>query len=157
TPTMSSIDVINGALAVAGSKFNLLKIKGMDIPIKLPTTTITVIVRATTTAISMPPLNTPTLATASAIVSPKATETEISLTNIFSQSFILISPTAIERIMSVAEWKPALPPLSTNNGNKNTIAIFKAMTTSKLAIPAPEKIYIKTRITSQPILFRYNV
>src|SRR5690625_316469 len=103
TPTISQIDVIKGALAVAGSIFNFLKINGNDIPITLPTTTISAIVNETTIAMSNPPRINPTVETAKAIVKPIAADTTISFVNILNQSLIFTSPTAIARITNVAD------------------------------------------------------
>ena len=49
---MSAIDVINGALAVAGSIFNFVNIKGNESPMRLPVITVNTIVRLTTQIIS---------------------------------------------------------------------------------------------------------
>ncbi len=49
---MSAIDVIKGALAVAGSSLKRVNKNGRSMPIILPTTTVNTIVRATTGIIS---------------------------------------------------------------------------------------------------------
>src|SRR5699024_7500478 len=97
------MDVINGPLAVAGSNFNISNTNGKDIPIKLPTMTITIIVKATTTAASQPPPTTPIPATAAAIVTPISATTESSLVIILNQSLFFTAPEVIARITSVAD------------------------------------------------------
>src|SRR5690625_6477440 len=94
------MDVINGPLAVAGSNFNLSNTNGKDIPIKLPTMTITIIVKATTTATSKPPRTTPITETAAAIVTPIKAATESSLVNILNQSLIFTSDRKSTRLNS---------------------------------------------------------
>src|SRR5690625_7159268 len=97
------MDVINGPLAVAGSNFNLSNTNGKDITIKLPTITITIIVKATTTATSKPPRTTHITETAADIVTPIKAATESSLENILNQYLIFTSPIVISLIKSVAD------------------------------------------------------
>ena len=59
-----------------------------------------------------------TTATPNAIVIPRSKDTNNSLTINLYQSLTLISPTASERIIKVADCEPAFPPLSINNGRK---------------------------------------
>ncbi len=49
---ISAIDVMRGALAVAGSNFNLVNMNGIVRPTRLPAITARIIVRATTRMIS---------------------------------------------------------------------------------------------------------
>src|SRR5699024_6020404 len=118
------MDVINGPLAVAGSNFNLSNTNGKDIPIKLPTMTITIIVKATTTATSKPPRTTPITENTAAIITPIKAATESSLVNILNQSLSFTSRVVSAQRTRVADREPALPPLSINNGKKNTNATF---------------------------------
>src|SRR5699024_6492121 len=97
------MDVINGPLAVAVSNFNLSNSNCKDIPIKLPTMTITTIVKATTTATSKPPRTTPITETEAAVVTPITAATESSLVNILNQSLIFTSTIVIARITSIAD------------------------------------------------------
>src|SRR5690625_2305387 len=97
------MDVINGPLAVAGSNFNLLYTTDKDVPNKLPTLTITIIVKSSTTETSIPPRTTPITETAAANVTPIKATTESSLVNILNQSLIFTSPIVIARITSVAD------------------------------------------------------
>lgn len=116
---MSAIEVINGALAVAGSIFILVKINGISSPIKLPVTTIKIIVRDTTIIISGD-LKLATSATPTAIVTPNKSETANSFAINLYQSVSFTSPTAKERIIKVADCAPAFPPLSIKSGKKKT-------------------------------------
>ena len=146
---------MSGALAVAGSIFNFVKIKGSNIPIRLPTITINVIVMASTSMISGA-RNVETKLTPKAIVKPKSRDTKISFPNNFVQSFICTSPIASALIISVADCEPAFPPLSISNGRKNTNDKVFASTSSKLLMMAPENTLTKTRAINQSTRFLYK-
>ena len=110
---------MRGALAVAGSIFNFVKINGSNIPIRLPTITINVIVIASTNIISGA-RKADTKLTPKAMVKPKSKETMSSLPNNLVQSRSFTSPIAKALIISVADCEPALPALSISSGRKNT-------------------------------------
>jgi len=71
------MDVIRGALAVAGSILIFVKIHGSRSPIKLPATTVSIMVQETTKIISGA-LKLATTATPIAIVTPNSSETNSS-------------------------------------------------------------------------------
>ena len=121
TPIISEMVVIMGALAVAGSNFIRVKIRGNSMPIILPTITVASMVRATTGMISGA-RQIATSETPVAIVIPRSNETANSLLNNRIQSCRRTSPMARARIISVADCDPAFPQLSISRGRKNTRA-----------------------------------
>ena len=96
------MDVISGALAVAGSSFNVVKINGSNIPIKLPVTTIKTIVSDATQIISGDRMLA-IRATPTAMVTPNKSDTNNSLPINLYQSESSTSPVASERIIKVAD------------------------------------------------------
>ena len=133
TPEISQILVINGALAVAGSNFNRVKINGNNIPTVLPTITMRTIVNETTGIISGARQEA-IIETPIPIVIPKSNHTAISLPNRYSQSLTRTSPFPRARITNVAACDPALPPLSISKGRKNTKETIDSITLSKREI-----------------------
>src|SRR5699024_752740 len=131
TPDASQIEVISGALALAGSKPKRLSKNGKLMPIKQPISTIATMLNDTTNATSGPPRYQPISDTAAAMVRPKAMATTLSRPSSLNQSAIRTSPVASARTISVEDCEPALPPLSTNNGKKNTSTRFAAIMSSK--------------------------
>src|SRR5690554_4611345 len=101
TPVISAMEVINGALAVAGSSLSFVNTKGNNKPTTLPISTVNTIVIETTT-ITSGARKLATKATPTAIVTPRNKETMISLPINLYQSDILTSPIAKERIIKVA-------------------------------------------------------
>ncbi len=81
------MDVIRGALAVAGSIFSLVNRKGRIIPIMLPTITTSVMV-ITRIRIISGARTAATKLTPAAIVRPKSNETVNSFPNSFIQSLV---------------------------------------------------------------------
>src|SRR5690554_5068345 len=71
TPVASAMDVTSGVLAVAGSSRKRLSRKGSNMPIRLPTTTISTIDRLITRAICCPPRTTPITPMAQAMLTPQ--------------------------------------------------------------------------------------
>jgi len=78
TPDASAIDVIGGALAVAGSNRKRDSRNGSDMPITLPPTTTICMVSTTNSAISGPPRQSPRIDTATAIVAPNTSAAIVS-------------------------------------------------------------------------------
>ncbi|MNP38656.1 hypothetical protein D3C76_1321830 [compost metagenome] len=72
-------------------------------PIKLPSKTIISMLLATINAISGPPRSTPSVATAAAMVAPKAKATPHSRPSRLNQSRITTSPVARARTIRVAD------------------------------------------------------
>ena len=148
--------VMSGELAVAGSSFSFLSSSGMQTPIRLPRITTRNMLRPTTRPKANPPLQIPMPQATSPVVKPRAVDTPASLRRSEAQSFVRISPTAMARIMRVADWEPALPPLSIKRGRKKTRGTRAAMVASNRAMIPPETAFTNTRATSQRILFRYR-
>ena len=146
------MEVISGALAVAGSNFSRVKMKGNNIPIMLPTTTIRAIVSETTGMMSGA-RQVATIETPIAMVNPSNRETASSFPNRYTQSFPRTSPFANARIIRVADCDPAFPPLSINKGKKNIKATIDSITLSKRDMAYPENTFMTTKAISQPIRF----
>ena len=129
-PAMSAIEVTSGSLAVAGSRPKRDSTNGNDMPIRLPTSTTTIMVIATTAAMSTPPRQTPISEIATAIVRPSSAAMTTSRASMRLQSRVCTSPVASARTINVADWEPALPELAISSGRKKSNARCEAIISS---------------------------
>ena len=121
---------------------------------RLPAITVKIIVIATIRIISGA-LKLAIRETPRAMVMPSKKDTRNSLPTSRNQSLASTSPIARERIISVADCEPALPPLPIRSGRKNISGTIYLITFSNPAMAAPEKIFMNTRMVNQRIRLRY--
>lgn len=152
-PNASTIVVMSGELATAGSTFNFDNTKGSDAPTIFENNSIDIIERPTIIPISKPPLKIPISNARAPSVTPINNPINNSFVNTLNHSVNFTSSVAIALISNVADCEPMFPPLPINKGMKNASASAAFNVSSKNAITPDDIRLTKTSKLNQIILF----